>query len=484
VLVAASVRAAEPGSAELQTYQREAGETYFALSLTPPAVAKAQNEPHDVVILFDTSASQTGMYRDTALAAVEACLAKLAPHDRVQLLAVDLEARPLTTEFLPANSAELRTALAALRAEPPLGSTDMEQVLRTAAARFEAARPGGRTLLYLGDGVSAANLLGTESFRGLVEVLTKARVPVSSYAIGPQCDARLLAALANQTGGNLYVAEPLALASEAENISEVRASEENVRRGAEVGTMMADWTRADVLWPTHVAWPEQLGDVYPKTVPPLRTDRDTIVVGAAAAPLESPVEVRLTAEVSEKPAELRWTATPQSMGDSYAFLAQVVEMARGDGGITLPTVGSQGLAETGRLIEASVDGLTDLAERAIATGDLQGATVAAQAVLERDPGNLKAQTVERLVERQRAQAQPVAQREAPPAEATEQTAAKETAAEEITAQESADDDSGDLNLVRTAQLPPPEPSAPPVAVPAPGSLTDRFAEEGGLLDEV
>ena len=77
-----------------------------------------KTKPRDVVILFDTSASQAGMYRETALAAVDACLAKLGPQDRVQIVAADLEARPITNTFLSADSDELRAArgIAAQRA--------------------------------------------------------------------------------------------------------------------------------------------------------------------------------------------------------------------------------------------------------------------------------------------------------------------------------------------------------------------------------
>jgi hypothetical protein len=107
--------AAEPG-AELKTYQREDGQTFFALSLAPPDSA-ATSDPCDVVILFDTSASQSGAYRETALAAVDACIAKLRPEDRVQIIAADLEARPITEKFLAANSKELRTAIESLRAD-------------------------------------------------------------------------------------------------------------------------------------------------------------------------------------------------------------------------------------------------------------------------------------------------------------------------------------------------------------------------------
>jgi hypothetical protein len=459
-----ALEAAAPG-AELKTFQREDGQTFFALSLTPPAES-AKQQPCDIVILFDTSASQAGAYRETALAAVEACIAKLRPTDRVQLLAVDLDARAITTEFVAPGSEECRTALESLRRETPLGSTDIENAFRTAVSRFEGTRPSARAILYVGDGRSTANLLGTESFGELVKTLTAAKSAVSSYAVGPQRDGQLLAALANQTGGNLYVDEPMVWADDAQKVTEERAREENLRRGAEIGASMADWTRATVLWPVEVNWPSQLGKVYPTTLPPLRTDRDTIVVGAATGPLDAPIEVRAEAMVADQPVELQWSAAPQCEGDSHAFLGQVVEMARADGGVSLPTVGSAGLAETGRVLEAEVDNLTDLAERAIKTGDVQAARVASRAILVRDPGNVKAQTVQRLAEKQGAQIQQVAQA----------TPAAEPASEE-----------GDLNLVRQAQiLPPPEDVAPPadVAFPAPGSLTDRFAPEGELLDEL
>src|SRR4029078_618768 len=80
MLFAATAMAAPPApsSAYLGTYAREDGQTFFALSLTPPAAAQ-ENQPRDVVILFNTSASQAGPYRDTALAAGEACIAQLHP---------------------------------------------------------------------------------------------------------------------------------------------------------------------------------------------------------------------------------------------------------------------------------------------------------------------------------------------------------------------------------------------------------------------
>ena len=453
----------------------------------PPADAAQESQPRDVVILFDTSASQSGVYRETGLAALEACLAKLGPKDRVQLLAADLEARPITSSFLTAGSDEMHAAVDSLRKEPPLGSTDMEIVIRTAASKFDKDRPEGRVLFYIGDGSSNANLTGTDSFRKLVGDLSAARIPVSSYAIGPQIDGRLLASLANQTGGNLYVAERMAAANEAEKITEDRAKEENMRRGATVGNLLADWAHATVYWPTSNTWPAELGQVYPKMLTPLRSDRDTVAIGAAAGPLPKSIEIKAQFVSGGKPANLQWAAMPKNMGDSYAYLPQVVQGAKADDGITLPSVGTAGLAEAGRLAQANVDGLTEFAERAVATGDAQGAQVAAQAVLARDPGNIKAKTVQRVVEKQRTEAKPVAQ--VTPAVAPAAAAAP-AAAKPVPPAPAA---TGDLNLVRpkAAPLPPQAAGAnatdlpsSPAGPPAPGSLTDRFSGDGALLDEV
>ena len=461
-VVAAALLCAAPAmaapSAELSTYDRAGGPTYYALSLTPDAES-AVARPCDVVILFDTSASQTGAYRETALAALESCIAALGPNDRVQLLAVDLEARPLTDQFVPAPSQDLQAAVEALRQESPLGSTDMELVLDTAAAQFKTAENSARTVLYIGDGISMANLLGTESFGRLVEKLRAARIPVSSYAIGPDCDGRLLAALANQTGGNLYIAEPLATADE--TVSDRRASQENLRRGAKVGELMADWTQAEVLWPAAAAWPQEMGKVYPTTAPPLRSDRDTIVVGTADQPIKNSVAIKLHATDSAGEAvDLEWSAEPSPSNDGNAYLAQLVDAARADGGITLPTVGTPGLRESGRLLNAGIDNLTDLAERAVAMGDVQSAKLMSDAVLRRDPGNVKAQTVERVID-------------------------KSTVAG-VPAMGVAVASDGDLNLVRPAPADQPAEGAADSneAFPADGSLVDRFSQEGALLDDV
>jgi tetratricopeptide (TPR) repeat protein len=454
------------GKAELHTYDRSDGQTFYALSLTPPT-SEAAKEPCEVVILFDTSASQTGSYRDTSFAALEGCIAKLRPEDRVQLLAVDLDARAITTQFVPAGSAELRAAVDKLHNESPLGSTDMESVLRTAATQFGKETKSNRAVLYIGDGMSTANLLGTQSFGEVVKQLRAAHVPVSSYAIGPRRDGELLAALANQTGGNLYIDDPMAAADESAGVSADRAAQENLRRGASVGGMLADWARANVIWAGQVSYPAELGIAYPKQTPPLRSDRDTVIVGAVAKKIESPVVVKVHAEGA---GELSWTATPQAGGDNYADLAQVVDSARADDGLTLTAVGSAGLAETGRMLDNNLEKITDMAQRAIATGDVAGAATMSEAVLRRDPGNVRAQTVQQVVQKSQAGG---AELPLPPSDPFSES-----------------NSGSDLNLVKPAVAPPQNAPTPPAGAaadtdnPAPGSLVDKFDQKGAFLDQV
>ena len=193
---------AEP-AAELDVFTQPDGETFFAARLSAgnslPGAAR-----HDVVVLFDTSASQTSVYRETAVAALDALLAGLDDADRVKLVAVDLMSPELSEGFVAPRGEAAQMARKKLMDRAPLGATDMEFALRAAVDSFDSASDAARMVVYIGDGVSTTNLLEGEKLRGVIDALVAARIPVSSYAVGPRTDAMLLAVVANQTGGNLY----------------------------------------------------------------------------------------------------------------------------------------------------------------------------------------------------------------------------------------------------------------------------------------
>ena len=59
------------------------------------------------------------------------------------------------------------------------------------------------------------------------------------------------------------------------------------------GAGLARAVHGSVLWPKaagSVKWPEGM-DVYPKTLPPLRSDRDTVVVGTMKSTAAKQVEI-------------------------------------------------------------------------------------------------------------------------------------------------------------------------------------------------
>ena len=119
-------------AARIDRYVQPDGVGCFALLLAPPIELPAA-ERHDVVVLFDTSASQVADFRDKALAALDAFLAALEQQsDRVHLIAVDVDAVPLTPGFVAVNSDDLRSAIAKLRRRAPLGATDLPQAIDAA----------------------------------------------------------------------------------------------------------------------------------------------------------------------------------------------------------------------------------------------------------------------------------------------------------------------------------------------------------------
>ncbi|HEY1598642.1 MAG TPA: hypothetical protein VGG64_03515, partial [Pirellulales bacterium] len=335
----AAAQPPEPG-ALLDTFAKEDSSSYFALRLSP-TITRPLRHATDVVILFDTSASQAGAYRDKALAALESTLAALAPTDRVRLFAVDLNAIPLMEKFATAGGPETRQALAALRGRVPLGATDMAGVLAATGDCFAAGQDAtrGHAALYIGDGMSTANLLHSDAARPLFDRLVAEHVPMSSYAVGPRVDSSLLACLANQTGGVMAV--------DGENLT-----------GAQVGNWLAAAVQAPVVWPERIQLPDSLSSVSGDKAIPLRFDRDTILVGKGQ--LTEPAVVKMNAESEGRTQELTWQLNPTSPNPDYAFLETLVESASHDGGLSLPTLGSQGLTEARRMMQDDAQGLNRL----------------------------------------------------------------------------------------------------------------------------
>ncbi|HEV3415319.1 MAG TPA: hypothetical protein VG056_00830, partial [Pirellulales bacterium] len=425
-----------------------------------------------MIVLFDTSANQTGVYRDKALDALAGFLSALGAKDRVQLVAIDLNAIPLTEGFVGPRGGSIDTAMNKLRERVPLGATDMGVALAKALDGFAGSKAADKSIVYIGDGASRANSMADE-FNGLVDRLVRDHVSVSSFVLGQKVDASILAALANQTGGMLMV--------DADRAGDDRPG----MLGKEAGRHLAQMATGPVVWPTSLTASKSLAEVYPKKTPPLRADRDTILVGKLGE--AGPVEVKIVGDAAAQPVSFTWNAEPRKSNPENAYLAQLVESGQSDGGYHLPTVGSEGLWEARRLVNLGAQSIARVASEAAGGGNRAQARQLADAALERDPTNTRAQLVKAQLDgnvrpaaaTQSGSASPAATQAEPVPPAPAQAGSAPPAAAQSGSAAPADSDPNSLRLVNPAA----EAPIPPPPTPA-GGQSGQFLEEADRLRQV
>ena len=371
---------AQSPAARMETFAAADGSEYFALAVLPGADQRpAAPSAHDIVVLFDTSASQVNHFRAKGLDALEFFLGSLGENDRVRLMAVDIDAVPLTPTFVAPSSAEMQAALAALRTRTPLGTTDMHKAVTATVSSFdgkELTTDRARAAVYIGDGMSLGGLVASAEMQQGIDQLVARQISVNSFAVGPRVDAQLLGVLANHTGGMLLV--------DSENLN-----------GKQFGGYLAESAVGAVAWPTKVSLPESVTEFYPKQFPPLRFNRDTVVVGLGKPVAE--VSITVEALVQGKPVSLSWTTAPVATADDHSYLPELIDLARKDGGLSLPTVGSNGLKEMRRLVNVEAYSLLQLGKQAVAVGSYDQAEKLVAEALRLDPSNGEAKAIRTAV---------------------------------------------------------------------------------------
>ena len=140
-------------------------------------------------------------------------------------------------------------------------------------------------------------------------------------------------------------------------------------------------------------------EVFPKRLPPLRSDRETIVVGTFKG--KGPFNVQVGVDSAAGPQKLAFSATPSASDDNNNYLTALVEQARVDGGATLPLVGTASLAEARRAIGAAVNDLDRLAQQALASGNIDSAEQIVSEALRRDPNDPNALAIKGALARKR-----------------------------------------------------------------------------------
>ena len=309
-------------------------------------------------------------HRQQALAVLDSCLASLNASDRVRLFAVDTQVKSLSADFAAPQSLETKAALAALQQRVPLGATDLQPALEAALKSFHGDRP--RTMIYIGDGMSTGKLIEWTGFRTLINQLRRQQIPVSSYAIGPRTDLQVMGILAEHTGGVVLV----------------DALVDDTKLPAEkLGQKLARAAEASVFYADELAVSPAVSKLLPGVVPPIRSDRETIVLGKGTVP----ATLKVTANGSGK--SLSWTVKPSASQPGNTFLAGLWQQAEQSDGLLVATAGSELLNVAREEFEDHVQQLLVVGRRAVVARDLKQAEQIAQAVRQIDPANVDAETI-------------------------------------------------------------------------------------------
>lgn len=282
-------------SAVVHHHTDAAGAGTFALTLRAPT------ETHgiaDHLILVDTSASQTGRYRIAALSALESLLAALPRTDRVHLVAMDTQVASLTDGLVACGSEQLSAAFETLKARTPLGASDVAQGIQAALTVVDGSRPA--SLLYIGDGISASNLMSAGDVRELVQNLRARNVSLHALLMGPKLDTELSGLLVNHTGGTLVTPDHLG------DVSAIRDLARSITEAPVFVTgLRIEGSAAELATLPEVA---------------VRSDRHTIVFGQGV--LKGAIQVRGTSTAGQ---ELTWTARSENFvaaGDEIRLLQE------------------------------------------------------------------------------------------------------------------------------------------------------------------
>ncbi len=366
----------------ITSFALPSGDAYFAASIQPSAddavLAAARQAAADVVIIVDTSASQVGAYRSDARKALSAVLSKLRTQDRVRLYAADVRESDLSGAFAAASDDVTAKALPKLQARLPLGNTNLAAVLSSVRAALVAEPQNHtRSIIYIGDGSSIDSIQDERRFRSLVDALRADRISVHSLAIGPSVNIELMGILANQTGGQIGIV------GTGENAS------------AEIlGKELAKSATISPIWINEIQLPASMSSPQIGRIPPLRLDRDSILIGSLAAGSVGVGKWLLRGETSASNITIVADAAIEPSHPDFSFLPGLVKSASGNQGLMLASASSSLLRETARVLALRAEQLADASNMALQQGNRRGARVVAELALEADPNNPNAQVIQ------------------------------------------------------------------------------------------
>ncbi len=270
----------------------------------------------------------------------------------------------------------------------PLGATSLQPALDVAleiVCRKCLGKDRARSIIYIGDGMSTAKLVDMQEFRTLILQLRTKQIPVNSFAVGPRTDLQVLGVLAQHTGGMVFVD---ALGDDAK------------LSPAKLGQKLAAAAAAPVFYPETISLAPQADKLLPGMVPPIRADRETILLGKGR--LGDVLKVNATGELGPgklgpagpwETGTLTWSVKPAAAQSGNTFLAGLWNMAEQSDGLLVAVAGNELLNESRQAYEGQVQALVSQGREAVAKRDLKQAEQIAHAIRQIDPANVQAETI-------------------------------------------------------------------------------------------
>jgi tetratricopeptide (TPR) repeat protein len=286
----------------LVLYRTEEGETLMALQVKP-RLEPVPGRPRDYLILIDTAAHMAQGQLRTAQNLTRKLVEKLGPEDQLALWTVNTRSHDLSKGFQPAG--KLANSVKKLDEEYPAGATNLKDGLREAINSFSGKEDRQRVIIFLGSGQSIAGPIDADLRTTLCKDMVKNQIAFYSVPLGAHMEPYNLHGFANGTGGKV-----------------VRVG---LRLDAEKWTTdLLGAVAQPVLYSSEIKMPAEVAEFYPTTLPPLRPDVPTLVVGKLAKPAER-FDYTVTGKAADKDFNVPVTERMPVAEPENFFLVNMVE---------------------------------------------------------------------------------------------------------------------------------------------------------------
>ena len=252
------------------SYKPVQGDLYVAMQIQPK-LDPAPRRPRDYLIMLSTSAAQGGAGFIAGHQIAEGIIKDEKTSQGTDRISLWTSNEPkftknLTKDFLLVKdygeNKRLTEALEKYRnSEYPSGNSDLKSALTDAIKTFDTTKDRQRILLFLGDGLSTYNPISEGDRLELAKMMTDRQIAFFTVPLGLQFNPNTLHGLANSTGGAV-----LRTQIEAEKLVDCLKRYE-------------DAFATPILYSPNLQLPADVTEICPSTLPPLRSDTPTLVVG-------------------------------------------------------------------------------------------------------------------------------------------------------------------------------------------------------------